>query len=382
MKQPELGRRIAELRKAKGLTQEDLVSKCNLNVRTLQRIESGSVTPRSYTIREIAAALDHELFDLSNHTPENTTEEKTSGRIAGRLRELFNLKIYTMAKVSVLLATVLVTGFSIYTQTGHASGLDEKNYVKDTSRGIEMFVPKGLNRYGADGSKDTLYVWAGKDLIQEYNSEIFLNGEFAGHAKKGETLLLENGILYKKQRLSSKKNLWVYNPAKKSPSFTVNNVNYITPVPLSNPKSSPKGEIYPVGKHIIREKNDSIYLNDAYQGKAYAGDTVILRDSKLIIKRHAEPDVSLLFDSDPIIVLCNLDKPKEHKISLFIIDGRRYISTNNAPPSTMPAPSKADFMQIIQKEAGATFNDYTKTIPEDVRKKIENVVIATTKKGK
>ena len=228
MKQPELGRRIAELRKAKGLTQEDLVSKCNLNVRTLQRIESGSVTPRSYTIREIAAALDRELFDLSNHTPENTTEEKTSGRIAGRLRELFNLKIYTMAKVSVLLATVLVTGFSIYTQTSRASGLDEKNYVKDTSRGIKMFVPKGLNRYGTDSSRDTLYVWAGKDLIQEYNSEIFLNGEFAGRAKKGETLLLENGILYKKQRLSSKKNLWVYNPAKKSPSFTVNNVNYIT----------------------------------------------------------------------------------------------------------------------------------------------------------
>ena len=43
MNQPELGRKIVELRKAKGLTQEELVEICNLNVRTLQRIESGEV---------------------------------------------------------------------------------------------------------------------------------------------------------------------------------------------------------------------------------------------------------------------------------------------------------------------------------------------------
>ena len=62
MKQPELGRKIAELRKARGLTQEELVEKCNLNVRTLQRIESGEVAPRSHTIRVIFAALDQEVF--------------------------------------------------------------------------------------------------------------------------------------------------------------------------------------------------------------------------------------------------------------------------------------------------------------------------------
>lgn len=38
MKQPELGKRISELRKEKGLTQEELVEKCNINVRTIQRI--------------------------------------------------------------------------------------------------------------------------------------------------------------------------------------------------------------------------------------------------------------------------------------------------------------------------------------------------------
>lgn len=60
MKQPELGRKIVSLRKQLGLTQEELVDKCNLNVRTLQRIESGEVNPRSHTIKSIFEALEYE----------------------------------------------------------------------------------------------------------------------------------------------------------------------------------------------------------------------------------------------------------------------------------------------------------------------------------
>lgn len=66
MEQPELGKKIAELRKTKGLTQEDLVEKCNISVRTLQRIESGEVKPRSYTVKLIFSALDFDINeDLS-----------------------------------------------------------------------------------------------------------------------------------------------------------------------------------------------------------------------------------------------------------------------------------------------------------------------------
>lgn len=63
MKQPELGRKLSEMRKAKGLTQEDLVAKCNLSVRTIQRIEAGEVTPRSYTVRALFDALGVEWED-------------------------------------------------------------------------------------------------------------------------------------------------------------------------------------------------------------------------------------------------------------------------------------------------------------------------------
>lgn len=64
MKQPELGQRILELRKAKGMTQEELVERCNINVRTIQRIEAGEVSPRSFTVRSIFDALEVDAAEL------------------------------------------------------------------------------------------------------------------------------------------------------------------------------------------------------------------------------------------------------------------------------------------------------------------------------
>jgi transcriptional regulator with XRE-family HTH domain len=79
MRQPELGKKISELRKAKGLTQEELVEKCNISVRTIQRIETGDVTPRMYTIKTILAALDHDLDAISDDGTQFT--EPLSNRV-------------------------------------------------------------------------------------------------------------------------------------------------------------------------------------------------------------------------------------------------------------------------------------------------------------
>jgi transcriptional regulator with XRE-family HTH domain len=107
MKQPDLGKRIAELRKAKGLTQEELVEKCNINVRTLQRIESGEVTPRSYTIKTIFTALDYNFYDS---TKEQSNRFTTIGSIISNwleqsykyFLELFNFKTNKMKKLIIL----------------------------------------------------------------------------------------------------------------------------------------------------------------------------------------------------------------------------------------------------------------------------------------
>ncbi len=70
MKQPELGRKITDLRKEKGFTQEELVEKCNISVRTIQRIEAGEVMPRSYTVKTILAALDYNFEKIKDEFPE------------------------------------------------------------------------------------------------------------------------------------------------------------------------------------------------------------------------------------------------------------------------------------------------------------------------
>lgn len=76
MNQPDLGNYISNLRKEQGLTQEELVEKCNINVRTIQRIEAGEVTPRSYTIKNILEALGSSFDDVFKKTrPEKTRVE-------------------------------------------------------------------------------------------------------------------------------------------------------------------------------------------------------------------------------------------------------------------------------------------------------------------
>lgn len=100
MKQPELGRKIADLRKAKGLTQEELVDRCNLSVRTLQRIESGEVIPRSHTLKVILAALEYE---------DRESGSRTMAAFRHMVGNLFNLKINTMTKISALAAITAVT---------------------------------------------------------------------------------------------------------------------------------------------------------------------------------------------------------------------------------------------------------------------------------
>ena len=93
MKQPELGRKILELRQQKGLTQEELVAQCNISVRTIQHIEAGEVSPRSYTVRTILDALDYDLSQLQSET--SPTEQ--------RFKELLLLDVNTKKEASFLI---------------------------------------------------------------------------------------------------------------------------------------------------------------------------------------------------------------------------------------------------------------------------------------
>ena len=73
MEQPQLGRRIAELRKKKGVTQDELVARCNVTVRTIQRIEAGEVMPRPSTLRLIVDALETDWESFTKAFGEKST---------------------------------------------------------------------------------------------------------------------------------------------------------------------------------------------------------------------------------------------------------------------------------------------------------------------
>ncbi len=61
MRQPELGLKINEIRNQRGITQKELSESCQVDIRTIQRIESGDVTPRISTLKLIANGLSCDM---------------------------------------------------------------------------------------------------------------------------------------------------------------------------------------------------------------------------------------------------------------------------------------------------------------------------------
>lgn len=130
MQQPELGLKISELRKSKGYTQEELVEKCNISVRTIQRIEAGEVTPRSYTIKTILSALDYDLKAIQNSNTSTITQE---------FKKLFLLEIDDNKEASFLTKHLSIAWISgiIYFFIGFVEiAVEYYRYTEDT-----MIIP-------------------------------------------------------------------------------------------------------------------------------------------------------------------------------------------------------------------------------------------------
>jgi len=62
-----LGEKLSRLRKSKGISQEILAEISNISLRTIQRIEAGTATPRPYTIKTLAETLGVPVEQLSTN---------------------------------------------------------------------------------------------------------------------------------------------------------------------------------------------------------------------------------------------------------------------------------------------------------------------------
>ena len=143
MKQPLLGEKITELRKQKGLTQEELVERCNVTVRTIQRIESGETTPRIYTIRTILNALGLDYEKVFEREYNEGKFDKILRFFPSNLNEVLNVSFIAGIVYFVLgfveMGYYATSFFDLDSQTNW-SNLPIKNYGSDSGNGIYIFI--------------------------------------------------------------------------------------------------------------------------------------------------------------------------------------------------------------------------------------------------
>ena len=143
MKQPLLGKKITALRKQKGLTQEELVERCNVTVRTIQRIESGETTPRIYTIKTILNALGLDYEKVFEREYNEGKFDKILRFFPSNLKEVLNVSFIAGIVYFVLgfveMGYYATSFFDLDSQTNWFN-LPIKNYGSYSDNGIYIFI--------------------------------------------------------------------------------------------------------------------------------------------------------------------------------------------------------------------------------------------------
>lgn len=161
MNQPELGKKILELRLSKGLTQNELADLANVSLRTIQRIELAEVTPRSYTIKTIFSVLEFDFYNSIN----SIDNEKTSS-FKNWLFDLFNLKKNTMKKLS-LVTVVLILGTLFLTKNeSHAQAINGWYKTGSKPKSYEIGLNSGQSKTG----KKCAYIKSIDDKIDGFGT--------------------------------------------------------------------------------------------------------------------------------------------------------------------------------------------------------------------
>lgn len=94
-----LGARIKELRRARGLSQDQLSEKVNIDPKHLSRIEVGKSYPSLNTLEKIAKALNVEIKDLFEYMHEVKGKELTEN-ITRLLKESDEEKLRLILKIT------------------------------------------------------------------------------------------------------------------------------------------------------------------------------------------------------------------------------------------------------------------------------------------
>jgi uncharacterized Tic20 family protein/DNA-binding Xre family transcriptional regulator len=147
MNQPDLGHKVTELRQQKALTQEQLAELCEVSARTIQRIESGEVDPRTYTLQCLSKALEFD-FGAESSTNENlwlallhlssmfcivviplllwSWKKNQSYKIDQQGRQVLNFQItMTLSLFAVMFLLMIVPVSLVFMEEAHIDTLDQ-----------------------------------------------------------------------------------------------------------------------------------------------------------------------------------------------------------------------------------------------------------------
>ncbi len=274
MEQPELGRKVAEIRNAVGMTQDELSQKCSLSLRTIQRIESGLVNPRSYSLKLIGEKIGYDFYNSEKKSKKMSSLFKGINNLILQIIQLFNLKTNTMTKLSILSATFILTSLGIFMlSTDSNAQKTESKYTSSNGRGIIYLFPKEV-KLQISNTRDTANYQIGEFLVQEYQRNLFLNRKYVGQANIGDTIILDNGKLIFEKSFGT------------VTSTNGNDIVYQFPknLKVKNLSIQDGAENFNIGNYHIRELDRKIFLNGVYKGLANSNDTVVIKNGDIMIK--------------------------------------------------------------------------------------------------
>jgi transcriptional regulator with XRE-family HTH domain len=160
MDKPKFGKKLNEVRKSNGLTQVELAEKCQFTLRTIQRIEAGIVEPRFFTIKTLSRILDYDFFTVSKFTGDEIKHKNLHlskfKALSYYMKDLFNLKINPMRKLSILTPAFLIIGMALFLFISEAQAQNKKE-ITDNSIIVFYNHDKSVKRIEARFSNHLTY---------------------------------------------------------------------------------------------------------------------------------------------------------------------------------------------------------------------------------
>lgn len=167
MKQPFLGKKIAEVRRKNNYTQDELAQISNINVRTIQRIESGEVTPRSFTLRTIFDKLNYAFDNKSDNELQENEEESLIDSSPSRKSWIgkYGSVLYFFLKILgvVVISLLLVYTFKFF-YTIESRAKIEKVKMPEKTANSPLNVRMTFTSFSCDGCFEDENEIVGRDV--------------------------------------------------------------------------------------------------------------------------------------------------------------------------------------------------------------------------